>query len=115
MRVAIICVVKVVSPEHKTVAAGVVETFAVDHVRQILKAPEIVATAWQNLKDDNVDNDKAVQTLRNIDHLWDNLFPIEQQRICQLLVKTLWFGKDGMRLDVFQDGLSTLLTSTVIL
>jgi site-specific DNA recombinase len=51
---------------------------------------------------------EVVDTLSSLDPVWEELFPAEQERIVQLLVRRVEVGPDGLDLELRAEGLESL-------
>ena len=87
------------------VPAGEVESTVIDQLRAVFRQPEIVAGTWKAAHghDGEVTEADARVALRQLDPLWDELFPAEQARILALLVVEI--GTDGLNIRLRMDGL----------
>ena len=67
------------------------ECLVLDRVRKILKAPEIVARAIRQVQkaDPEIPEREIIDLLTRLDPIWEELFPLEQNRLLKLLVETL--------------------------
>ena len=65
---------------------------------------------WKAAKaeDPDITEADAREALLQLDPLWEELFPAEQARIVQLLVKRVDIGIDGLTLRLRVDGLTGL-------
>ena len=52
---------------------------------------------------------ETLETLERLDPLWEELFPAEQARIVQLLVKRVDVGKDAIDMRLRTEGLASLV------
>jgi site-specific DNA recombinase len=52
----------------------------------------------------------VAESLRRLDPIWDELFPLEQSRIVQLLVERVTINVDGMNIRIRGNGLHSLVT-----
>jgi hypothetical protein len=93
------------------VAAGDVERVVIDQLRAILRAPEIVVRTWRagRRKIDNITEAEVREALEQLDPIWDELFPAEQDRIVQLLVERVDVQEDGVEIRFRVDGLASLV------
>jgi hypothetical protein len=94
---------------NKTIAAGEIELFVSKEIRKLLKSPEVIAKTLTQLEQTNMSTEEAHKMLKQIDCVWDNLFPIEQQRIAQLLIKTIWVQDDGIDIRIYLDEMQSVL------
>ncbi|WP_375175385.1 recombinase family protein [Pseudooceanicola sp.] len=92
------------------VPAGEIEAAVIDHLRVVFRQPEIVAGTWKATQDhgDQISEADALEALRQLDPLWDELFPAEQTRIMALLVERVDIGTEGLNVRLRVDGLSGL-------
>jgi site-specific DNA recombinase len=98
----------------RSVPAAQIEGLVLDQVRGLLRAPEVVARVSANLADQDVDlpaedRDQLVQDgFRNLDAVWDELFPAEQSRILQLLIDEVRISPEGANVHLRDNGLTRL-------
>ena len=52
----------------------------------------------------------VAEALRKLDPIWDELYPLEQTRIVQLLVEQVTVNTDGMRIRIRSNGLHSLVS-----
>lgn len=93
------------------VSAGEIETTVIDQLRAVFRQPEIVAGTWKAAKEQTSDITEAEArvALKELDPLWDELFPAEQARIVGLLVERIDICLDGMSVRLRVDGMSALV------
>jgi DNA invertase Pin-like site-specific DNA recombinase len=93
------------------IAAGDVERVVIDQLRAILRTPEIVVRTWRTArpKSDNITEAEVRDALQQLDPIWDELFPAEQDRIVELLVERVDIQEDGVEIRFRVDGLATLV------
>lgn len=53
---------------------------------------------------------EVADALRKLDPIWDELYPVEQTRIIQLLVEQVTVNTDGMRIRIRSNGLHSLVS-----
>ncbi len=100
----------------RTVAAGEAETLVLAQMRAIFRAPEIAAqviTAAARLDDgagESVTSRERdiIAALGDLDGVWAELFPAEQQRLLHLLIERVTVEPDGFRIALRADGLRSL-------
>jgi hypothetical protein len=92
------------------VPAAQVETAVIDKLRVLLRTPEIVGRAWQAARqnDPAIVEQDMIEALAELDPLWDELFPVEQARIIQLLVARIDISLAGLHITLRMDGLAQL-------
>ena len=49
-------------------------------------------------------------SFKSIDKIWDELFPVEQVRIMNLLVKNIDIKQEGLNIKIYKEGLHSLST-----
>ena len=98
----------------RRVPAGEIEAAVIDHVRGLLRAPEIVVATWRAARGHGEKTSEADvrEALHDIDPLWDELFPVEQSRMLQLLVERVDVHPGGIDIKFRVDGLETLVSET---
>jgi DNA invertase Pin-like site-specific DNA recombinase len=92
------------------VPAGEIEAAVIDQLRAVFRQPEIVAGTFRaaRAQDDEITEADARAALKQLDPLWDELFPAEQARIVALLVERVDIGTDGLNVRLRVDGLGCL-------
>ncbi len=90
----------------RTVAAGEIEAVVIRHVRAMLRAPEMVVKTWQASA--GVHERDVVEALKKLDPVWEELFPVEQQRLVQLLIGAVEVSKGDVQIHLRAAGLDTL-------
>ena len=95
--------------------AGMVETAVVQHIRSLLRTPEIAARAMEAARrnDPDVDEQDVVAALAGFDGLWESLFPAEQARIARLLIERVTVSADGLAVDLRTEGLGSVIREMV--
>ena len=93
------------------VPAAEIEAAVIDQLRAVFRQPEIVVGTWKAAReqDDAITEAEARKALRQLDPLWDDLFPAEQARIVALLVERVDIGTDGLTVRLRNDGLQGLV------
>jgi site-specific DNA recombinase len=94
-----------------SVPAADVEGAALDHVRKLLAAPELVARTWAAAKrdDDAITQREVTVLLAEFATVWNELFPAEQARIVQLLVERVDVQEDALEVRIRAEGLASLV------
>jgi len=97
----------------RSVPAGEIEDAVISQVRALLRTPEVIArtvrTARSRTTEESLDNTEMAESLRQLDGIWEELFPAEQARILQLLVERLDVGTEGVDLRLRVEGLHSLV------
>ena len=91
--------------------AAEIEAAVIDQLRGLLRAPEIVVATWRAARerDGAITEAEVRDALHGLDPLWDELFPVEQARLVQLLVRRVEVHPQGLRLHLRVDGLRSLV------
>lgn len=92
-------------------AAGMVENAVVTEVRRILQTPEVVTQMLTSLKREQGGTSEAdaIAALHDFDELWGKLFPAEQARIIQLLVRRVTVTAAGLEVDIRREGVNSMI------
>jgi DNA invertase Pin-like site-specific DNA recombinase len=96
-------------------AAGMVEDAVVTEVRRILQTPEVVTQVLVALKRDGgaASETDAIAALHEFSALWSHLFPAEQARIIQLLVRRITVTTAGLEVDIRREGIAGVVREMV--
>ena len=96
-------------------AAGVVEDAVVTEARRILQTPEVVSQVLSALKTKTADISEAdaLGALHEFDTLWARLFPAEQARIVQLLVRRITVTAARLEVDIRREGIAGVIREMV--
>ncbi len=94
----------------RTVSAGEIEAVVIGQVRTMLRTPEMIVKAWQagDAEEDGIQERDVAEALQRLDPVWEELFPVEQQRLVQLLVAKVNVDKYDVQVHLRADGLDTL-------
>ncbi len=97
----------------RSVPAGEIENAVNSQVRALLRTPEIVArttrAARAAARDESLNGKEVVESLQQLDAIWEELFPAEQARVLRLLVERLEVGTEGIDLRLRVEGLHSLI------
>ncbi|MBT3358556.1 MAG: recombinase family protein [Rhodospirillales bacterium] len=95
----------------RSVPAGEIEAAVIDHVRGLLRSPEIIVATWREAHklDETISENEVREALQDMDPIWDELFPYEQARVLQLLVERVEVHPSGLEIKFRMDGLETLV------
>ncbi|MDG1372600.1 MAG: recombinase family protein [Paracoccaceae bacterium] len=96
-------------------AAGMVEDAVVTEVRRILQTPEVVTQVITalNQQDGAVSEADAIAALHEFSTLWAQLFPTEQARIIQLLIRRITVTADGLEVNIRREGIAGVIREMV--
>ena len=86
------------------------EAAVVEQLRAAFRQPEIMIGAWKKATRSTpaLTEALAIQALRDLDPMWDELFPAEQARIVQLIVDKVIVGSEGLDVRLRTEGIGTL-------
>ena len=95
--------------------AGMVEDAVVTEVRRILQTPEVVTQVLATLNRDSggASEADAIAALHEFKALWSQLFPAEQARIIQLLVRRVTVTTAGLEVDIRREGIADVIREMV--
>ena len=95
--------------------AGMVEGAVVQHIRSLLRTPEIAARAMEAARRTapDIDEQDVVTALAGFDGLWESLFPAEQARIARLLIERVTVSAEGLAVDLRTEGLGSVIREMV--
>ncbi len=88
------------------VSAGEVEGVILDRLRLLFRSPEMVARIWQ--KSEGLKERQIIEALKQIDPMWNELFPREQTRLLHLLVSKVEVSLDDVNVHLRVEGFNTL-------
>jgi site-specific DNA recombinase len=93
------------------VPAGDLERLVLEHVKKLINSPEIIARTISQVKKEDPDfsETEIVELLQSLTPIWDELFPLEQNRLLQLLVESVEMSEAGADLVLRVDGINALV------
>ena len=103
-----------------TIPAKEVEKTVTNQILEILKKPEIIVQTIMaaNNDDQNQENriseSEIINYFKNMEKIWDELFPVEQVRIINLLVKQVIIAEDKIDLRIFKEGIKSLASEITV-
>lgn len=99
----------------RRLAAGMVESAVVSEVRRILQTPEIIRHVAAALKEEGAAAPEADATAAvcDFEELWNKLFPVEQARIIQLLVRRVTVTTSGLEVDLRREGIAGVIREMI--
>ena len=89
--------------------ADTVEAAVIAEIRRILRTPETTALVIAALDREDIPEAEAIEALQQFPKLWDQLFPGEQARIIQLLVRRVTVTAEGLIIDMRTDGIAGVM------
>ncbi|MGE3336138.1 MAG: recombinase family protein [Rhodospirillaceae bacterium] len=97
----------------RSVPAGEIEGAVISQVRALLRVPEVVARTMRAARTaahgEPLSPADAASSLKQLDAIWEELFPAEQARVLTLLVERLEVGTEGVDLRLRAEGLHSLV------
>jgi site-specific DNA recombinase len=101
--------------EVRRMPAGEIEAVVVEKLRQLLRSPEVLSQAIREVTSlrPRLRESEAIDTLRSIDAVWDELFQAEQARIAQTLIDRITVRKEGISIVWKTEGMPKLLRAMV--
>jgi DNA invertase Pin-like site-specific DNA recombinase len=103
----------------KMLPAGEIEQAVMVHVRAILGSAEVVTQVWREIKkieDTAVAGMTEIQVaaaLHRIDQVWNQLFPLEQYRIVQLLIERIIISTNELQVKLHPNGVENLALDVI--
>lgn len=92
-----------------SISAKEVEEMATKQILQLLKKPEIIVqTIANSSKENNISEAEIINYFQNIEKVWDELFPVEQVRIFNLLICQVIITEGSVDLRILKEGLHSL-------
>lgn len=91
------------------ITAHEIEESVTDQILQYLKKPEFIIHTMRVARDKLSEN-AVIDAFKNLERVWDELFPVERARIVNLLVKNIVVMDDGLSINLFKDGIYSLST-----
>ena len=89
--------------------ADTVEAAVITEIRRVLRTPETTAQVIATLDRDDIPEAEVISALQEFQQLWEQLFPSEQARIIQLLVRRVTVTADGLTIDLRTDGIAGVM------
>ena len=88
--------------------AAEIETAVLEQIHLALRSPEILVATWRSCQRHaagaDLDEAHVVIAMQRIGAVWEQLFPIEQQRITQLLIERIQLHGQGLDILWREDG-----------
>lgn len=93
------------------VPAGEIESIVFGQLKALFKTPEMIIRVWEQVRqhDSNIKEFHIRDAFSDIDQIWDELFPREQERIVKLLVERIIIGKNGVDVRIRAGGVGSLV------
>ena len=94
--------------------ADTVEGAIIGEIRRILRTPETTAQVIAKLDRDDITEAEAIAALQQFPELWAHLFPAEQARIIQLLVRRVTVTAEGLIIDLRTDAIAGVMRAMMM-
>ncbi len=90
-----------------SISAEQIDEMVITQIRDMLTAPEMVFKTYQRARElaVGVDIEDVRSSFKQFNALWDQLFPIEQNRLVKLLVKRIDVTEEGIHISYHANGL----------
>ena len=89
----------------RRLSAGTVEAAVIAEIHRVLRTPETTASVIAALSGADIAEADAIAAMQQFPQLWEQLFPAEQARIIQLLVRRITVTAEGLVIDLRTDGI----------
>lgn len=94
-----------------SVASGDIEGIVAAKVKEILKHPDIILRTleYTQQKSDEFSEDQIIKAFQKIEPVWDELFPVEKNRIVHLLIEKVVINPYGADISFRSDGIESIV------
>ena len=89
--------------------ADTAEAAVITEIRRALRTPETTAQVIAALDCEDIAEADAITALQQFPQLWEQLFPSEQARIIQLLIRRVTVTAEGLIIDLRTDGIAGVM------
>jgi site-specific DNA recombinase len=89
--------------------ADTVEGAVIAEIRRVIQTPATTASVIAALGSTDITEADAIAALQQFPQLWEQLFPAEQARIIQLLVRRVTVTAEGLIIDLRTDGIAGVM------
>jgi DNA invertase Pin-like site-specific DNA recombinase len=96
-----------------SISAKEIEDLVKKQILQLLKKPEILVHTISAASKE-ISEAEVINYFKNIEKLWDELFPVEQVRIISLLIKQVIVTEDNIDVRIFKEGLNSLASEITV-
>lgn len=96
------------STDIRSVSAEQIEPFVVNEIKQLFQTRELLAQIHEEVKlhDRRITLDQVRENLSEFGKMWGELFPHEQHRIVQLIIKRIQVGLDAVNITFQPNGIA---------
>ncbi|MBE0455547.1 MAG: recombinase family protein [Roseovarius sp.] len=89
--------------------ADTVEGAVIAEIRKVIQTPATTASVIAALDSTDITEADAIAALQQFPQLWEQLFPAEQARIIQLLVRRVTVTAEGLIIDLRTEGIAGVM------
>lgn len=91
----------------KTLPTGDIDRAVLAQVAKLFSTPSLLQQVWKTGQSENAALSRASisEALSDMAFIWDDLFPVERNRLLRLLVKEVTVEETGLRIEIQSDGL----------
>jgi hypothetical protein len=95
------------SVDVRSIPAEQIEPIIIGQLRKFFVAPEVIHRTHQRaqLHEPNITVEEVRKGLAQFDEIWEQLFPLEQNRIMQLIVRRIQVSVDGITITYHPNGI----------
>ncbi len=85
---------------HGSLPAGPIEELVIEQIVGALSAPHVVQAVWDHMRatQPNLSEPEVVLPMRRLATVWQQLFPVEQCRLAQLLIERVVIADAGLEI-----------------
>lgn len=93
------------------IPAGEIEAVVSSQLKTILASPQVVVETWRKLKSRNpaYQESDLHDAMRDLNQVWDSLFPEERKRITSLLIDRVVMRSAGIDIEYRADGFEAII------
>jgi site-specific DNA recombinase len=95
-----------------SISAGEIEGIVLQQLQPVLKTPETLALLTSEARKTNPAATEAdvSRALGNLAEIWEHVFPAEQERLMQRLIKRITVHPNRVDIDIQPDGVTALVS-----
>lgn len=95
------------STDLRSIPADQIEQIIIGHMRKFITAPELIHRTHARAKahEPNISVDEVRENLNRFNEMWEQLFPLEQNRIVQLMIQRIDVSLDGVNITFQPNGI----------
>lgn len=90
----------------KSLSAGAIESVVIEQLGGVLRSPSFFCNVARCA---GIENNEAYEALRDMGVFWEELFPVERNRLLALLLEKVMVYNDHIELELKINGMKTLL------